>query len=296
MTPIQLKCFLAVSNSLKFSIAADNLYISQSTLSKQIKSLETELDTQLFNRTTRSITMTQAGRDLYPYAQRLMEGFEKMQDSISEYLKKGKKRISIASIPLMNQYGITELVTSYGQQNLDNRIEVNEYNSVEIIHCINTNQIDAGILYSEMIDAVDQYCFYPLIEDELCVVVNQNHYLAYRNDLTLKELHNESIMLITGIEPSLYKFAIAQCHAAGFDPILPNINVWLDTIKTYVQQGLRIALIMRKVAEYFNDSSLRIIELEEHPKLTLSIVLNSNSPCRGMQEFLQYATAFYAKK
>ena len=71
MTIHQLQSFLAVAEKQSFTAAADTLYISQSALSQQIRQLEHQLGFQLFDRSTRQVTLTEAGRSFYRNAQQL---------------------------------------------------------------------------------------------------------------------------------------------------------------------------------------------------------------------------------
>ena len=73
MTIHQLQSFLAVAEKQSFTAAADTLYISQSALSQQIRQLEHQLGFQLFDRSTRQVTLTEAGRSFYRNAQQLLD-------------------------------------------------------------------------------------------------------------------------------------------------------------------------------------------------------------------------------
>ena len=68
MNSVQLKCFLEVAKELNFARAAENLHFSQPTVSKQIQTLENELKVKLFERSTRSVSLTHAGKLFYPNA------------------------------------------------------------------------------------------------------------------------------------------------------------------------------------------------------------------------------------
>ncbi len=72
MTIDQLFYFLSVSNNCHFSHSAEELYISQASLSKQVQALEKELDIPLFVRSTRSVKLTEAGKVVQPYAERIL--------------------------------------------------------------------------------------------------------------------------------------------------------------------------------------------------------------------------------
>lgn len=72
----QLKYFLVVEKYKNFSVASYELCISQSSLSKQIKALENELDTILFDRTTRNITLTDTGKEFLIYAKNSIKSYD----------------------------------------------------------------------------------------------------------------------------------------------------------------------------------------------------------------------------
>ena len=72
----QLKYFLAVEKYKNFSVASYELCISQSSLTKQIKALENELDTILFDRTTRNITLTDTGKEFLIYAKNSIKSYD----------------------------------------------------------------------------------------------------------------------------------------------------------------------------------------------------------------------------
>ena len=79
MTLEQLQYFVAIVESATFFDAAESLHIAQSTLSKQIRNLELELDVQLFDRSRRPASLTDAGRILYPDAVKLLKGVQGME-------------------------------------------------------------------------------------------------------------------------------------------------------------------------------------------------------------------------
>lgn len=88
MNSIQLKCFLEVAKELNFARAAENLHFSQPTVSKQIQSLEHELKVKLFERSTRSVSLTHAGKLFYPNARSI---YKQEQDAIHNLSKLDKE-------------------------------------------------------------------------------------------------------------------------------------------------------------------------------------------------------------
>lgn len=80
----QLKYFVGIADTGRFSDASKQLYISQSAVSQQIKALEEELGTQLFVRNTHSVALTESGKELLPLARQVLRGVTACYDKISD--------------------------------------------------------------------------------------------------------------------------------------------------------------------------------------------------------------------
>ena len=96
MNRMQIKCFLALAQTLNFTKAAQQLYISQPGLSHQISSFERELNTQLIRRTTKKFEVTINGQQLYEYAVALL----RLQQSILHYLTYSITTLRLGSVPM----------------------------------------------------------------------------------------------------------------------------------------------------------------------------------------------------
>lgn len=90
-----LRCFLTVSNTRSFSAAAARLNVTQSTVSHQIARLEEHLGKQLFERTTRNCRITADGRDLIPYAARVLQSVDEMEQNFKPHLITGTVVIGV---------------------------------------------------------------------------------------------------------------------------------------------------------------------------------------------------------
>ena len=80
----QLKYFVKVAETLNFSEAAKSLFVTQSTLSQQIKQLEQDLDSQLLTRSSHSVSLTEAGEELLPYARKVLSCLLYTSDAADE--------------------------------------------------------------------------------------------------------------------------------------------------------------------------------------------------------------------
>lgn len=109
----QIQYFLAVKQFNSFSNAANELCISQSSLSKQIKSLENELDTLLFERTSRSTKLTPAGEDFFIYAQKFLDDYNNIFIEMKKHSLSNKNTLNIGTIAVLTQYGLTSTLAEF---------------------------------------------------------------------------------------------------------------------------------------------------------------------------------------
>ncbi len=109
----QIQYFLEVVQSGNFSAAAENLYTTQSSVSKNIKSLEKELDVQLFDRSKRQIQLTEAGRLVLNDARAIAGAYNQLIHTVSSYQLQNQDILTIAGIPVMAQYNITGMLSDF---------------------------------------------------------------------------------------------------------------------------------------------------------------------------------------
>ena len=120
----QVEYFLIVADTGSFSAAAQALYISQSSLSKQILALEKELDFQLFDRSKRKIALTPAGETFLKHARSLHSAYQTMLGEVAQY--KNTPALMIVAIPVIAQYGITTCIAEFKTSHPDIQLTLEE--------------------------------------------------------------------------------------------------------------------------------------------------------------------------
>jgi DNA-binding transcriptional LysR family regulator len=118
---------VALAETNNFQEAANNLFISQSSLSKHISAIEKELGVQLFDRSTRNVKLSKYGRLLLPYAYKVVQLEREYTNDINCEIKKNMDRITIASTSQMFQYSITEILTQYKRQHISTSFNMITY-------------------------------------------------------------------------------------------------------------------------------------------------------------------------
>ena len=97
-----LSYFVDISKRESFTKAADDIYVSQSALSKSVKSLEQELNVTLIDRTSKSFNLTEEGRILYAEGEKLLRYIDESQDEIIEKIHRSRRRLRIGIPPVIS--------------------------------------------------------------------------------------------------------------------------------------------------------------------------------------------------
>lgn len=182
----QLKYFVRTAEKLNFSEAARSLYVTQSTLSQQIKSLEDELGTMLFQRDSHSVSLTESGSKLYPLAVRTIQDAESCRDQINDLkqLLSGELNIGVTYSfspiltetlkPFMKEYPGVKLNISYG-------------NMEELMDMLRRRNVDFVLAFkpSRPYDEIESHS---LFEDKLSVIMRKDHALADSTSISLDDL------------------------------------------------------------------------------------------------------------
>lgn len=189
----QLKYFVKSAEYLNFSVAAKHLYITQSTLSQQIKQLEFELGFELFLRNSRHISLTEAGEEFLPFARKTIQdaedGVQRLHDL--QHVKAGKLRVGVTySLSTVLTEGLLEFMKVFP----DIKLEVCYKTVNELLVLLKERELDFVLSYKPLFDAHDVESK-PLFENALALVVAKDHHLASRRRIGLNELADIPLVL-----------------------------------------------------------------------------------------------------
>ena len=189
----QLKYFVKSAEYLNFSVAAKHLYITQSTLSQQIKQLEYELGFELFLRNSRHISLTEAGEEFLPFARKTIQdaedGVQRLYDL--QHVKTGTLRIGVTySLSTV----LTEGVICFLKEFPGIKLEIIYKTVDELLDLLRERKVDFVLSYKPLCEAPDIDSM-PLFENTLALVVSKEHPLASRKEITLQEVADKTLLL-----------------------------------------------------------------------------------------------------
>ena len=253
----QVKYFLEVEKCKSFTIASEELCISQSSLSKQIKSLEKELNTELFIRNPRKIILSYSGEKFLEYAKSYVELHNKI---LKEMMDISNKELNIGITPSLSQYGIISLINTFNKSFSKINLNLIEKDSYNLFKLFNSRSINLAFANLNDIDTAN-YNVISLFQDELVLVISKNNPLSEDSSINICSLSKETFILSES-NNSLYSLCTNECLKSGFSPKISYSSCRIDTILELVSQNFGVTLLPQKVINKFNIENLRSIPLQ----------------------------------
>lgn len=261
----QLEIFTKLVDNLSFSITATDLNISQPTVSLTLKQLEEELDTPLFLRSTRELKITEAGKNLYIEAKKLLAQRDKV---VEQFIYPERKVITIGASTIPAGYIIPLIIREFKKKHPDILIRVEEKNSMETIKKVSANTVDVGIVGMK---TDDENCeFKPIYKDEFVFISANNAYYQKlkKSNPDLKRISEEPFIIReAGSAVKLNMEKILQ----SIDIDINNLNISAaindtEVIKQLTAQGLGTSFISKiAVEDMVKHKKLISFELDNIP-------------------------------
>jgi len=264
----QIQYFLSIVDTGSFSAAADEHYISQSSLSKIIIALEKELNVALFDRSKRKVFLTEAGEAYLGHARKLDAAYKAMVVELNGY-KSETDSFSIAAIPVLTQYGITTLIAQFRDKHPGIHFKLEEIDGLNILPALDEHRFDLAFTRHNYLD-LDKYSSMEISGDKLLVVVSQKNRHATRSAISIKELSNDNFIVFDRVT-DLHRLIMDVCKEAGFDPTIFYSSHRKVSVFGLVGTNIGLALMPSKIYEYHKHPDVVAIPLEE--QIECNIVL-----------------------
>lgn len=256
----QLKYFVSIAETLSFTRSAQALHVSQPALSYQMRQLEMELGTRLFDRERRKIALTPSGEIFLPLAQAVLFRADEAVRVLREHMGVEAGEVRMGCNPSVATYVVPSLISSFRASFPRVLVQLVEGGDVELIRGVLEGSVDFAVVTApgspQSLDAI------PLPSEDMLVAVAPNHRFASRKSVALAELAYESFVF--GSESfNVTLQSIDACRRAGFEPKVAYRTGSLESVKNFVRQGLGVSILPRMALGERNGEGLAHIETEE---------------------------------
>jgi DNA-binding transcriptional LysR family regulator len=242
-----LRYFVVVADTCHFGQAAERLEMAQPPLSQQIRQLEAELGTELFARTTRSVSLTPAGEAFLVDAQRILHNVEEAARRVRRFAdgKAGTLRIGLTGTASYAQLPI--LARLVKEQLPDVALDIHtELLTPAIEMGLASGELDVGVLRPPVNDA--SLNLRTIAREQFVVALPEAHRLAGADTLAIGELRAEDFVMYPPASRSVIRDSVVRaCQAAGFYPRVAHESAKTATQLSLVAAGLGVAVLPESV-------------------------------------------------
>ncbi len=241
----ELQIFLAAAEEENFSAAARRLHLSQPAISFQIQALEQRLKTQLFRRTGRRISLTEAGRDLLPMAREMVNLSARIEESMcaQQGVIKGKIQIGCSTSP--GKYVLPHLIGAYRRLYPDVQFSVQVMSRQAVEERLLTQQIHVGVL--GLCPTTKELECWPFFTERMALIVAADHPWAARGSVAPEELRTASwILREAGAATRQLMLEHLSEFGYGEDDLRVAMEMGsVEAVQTAVEAGHGVSIVSR---------------------------------------------------
>jgi DNA-binding transcriptional LysR family regulator len=270
----QLEGFTAAARSASFSRAAAEVSMTQPAFSQMIRELETTLGVRLFERTTRRVELTDAGRVLLSRVQGPLEELGEAYASVRDIAQGRRGTITFAALPSVAFEVGTRALAAFQARSPGIRVRLIEEQNELLIEKVLNREVDFGI--GTLPRPVEELQFQPLFRDELVVVFRRQHRFAGRRTIAWKDVAAEPLVLLPP-KSSVRQLAEFGLTVAGApkEPAFEVAN--MVTALSMARAGLGVTVLPLIWLEAMRMTELRYAKLgEPRPVRRIGIIARAD--------------------
>ena len=237
----QLEYFCNVGKFENFTRAAQNLHVSQPSVTKAVKALETELQLTLIDRTQEKISLTAEGKAFLNYAQKIMQIVEEAKQDMMSFKSKRENTIKFGLPPMIEAYLFPDFFIKFRAAYPNIELDIQEFSdSGEICQKLKDGTLDFGIVITSANSK--HKLSIKLMSDKYSLCLPKNHRLTAKSKVNFADLKEEKFILQQG---GTYQHRKIQeyCAKCGYSPNILLCTSQLKTIKQLVSNEAGISLL-----------------------------------------------------
>jgi DNA-binding transcriptional LysR family regulator len=278
----QLRYFLAVAQTGRFTDAAKACHVSQPSLSVQVAKLEEELGGPLFERTRKGGRLTARGETFLPRAKAILEQMESARADAQALSGLTLGKVALGCMPTTGAHLLPPILTAFRKSYPKIQVQLKEESSPDLARDLEQGEIELAILDEEGLrPGLDSAT---VLTEELLLAVPARHRLAGKGPVALKQAAEEPFILMKSGH-GFRQITLDLYRKAGLEPRVVFESGGIETVQALVAAGLGISLVPQMVARFPGVAYLKLLQ----PKAarTLSLAWRRKAPLSPAAEALK---------
>jgi DNA-binding transcriptional LysR family regulator len=242
----QLRAFATLARTGSFTLAAKELFLSQSAVSHSMKALETDVGCRLFDRVGKKAMLTQAGEALLHHTEKILQEMSAARAGLEQLGKWGAGRLRIGASSTACQYILPSVLREFKESFPKCHISIEPGDTVEAVELLHNNRVDLAITLEPRNE--DQFEFHVLFVDELVFLVGAMHAWARAGHVERQEVPKQSYVLYN---KNSYTFRMIKDYFIQEDMVLNTVIELgsMEAIKELVKLGLGVSILAPWIAQ-----------------------------------------------
>ncbi|WP_226578040.1 LysR family transcriptional regulator [Halobacillus litoralis] len=253
-----LEYFAEVAKQMSFTKAASALHVSQPSLSKTVKQLETELGVPLFYR-SKQLQLTDAGEAVLANTVKVLDAFHQLTSELGDIVKVKRGKIKIGIPPITGAAFFSKIIRYYRDEYPQVEILLSEVGSKMIRQGIEDGSLDIGLVCNLPVGS-KTFETLQVVHDPLMVLIHKDNDLAMKEAVDLEELKEESFIQYRK-DFTLHDRIMADCKAKGFYPNVVCHSSHRDFMIEMVEAKVGIALLPSQIALDIKDRNIAALPI-----------------------------------
>lgn len=289
MTLNQLRYFCTASRCHSITRAAQELYVTQPTVSVSIRDLEIELGISLFYRKGNQLVLTEEGESLYEKATYILQYCDELQADYSS-IARIKPPLRIGIPPMLSCVFFPELLDAFLEAHPNIPVILEEYGSVRACNLVQNDSLDLALVNMEQYN-IDKFNKAVLANDQIMFCVSKEHPLSNRETVTTKEMSKESLIMFNAdsVQNQILK---NRFESDGYTPHVIMRSSQIYTTLQFLNQNQYGCFLYSSMIKKF--PNIIGIPLDPPIRVAIGMVWKKGKYINNdMQKFLNFAEKYY---
>jgi len=294
----QIRYFVTLAQELNFRRAAERLFITQPSLSRQIALLETTLGVRLFHRDRRRVSLTQAGMEILDDAQHML--------AESQAIVMKAHRIALADSAILhvgypefaNRTIIPDIFSVFRSRHPEVKLQLSEGYSRALLRDLRHGRLDVAFVMVPPAEDLGNLQVEGIIDEKSGLLLAANHRLAARSEIPLEAIAREQLLLVDrSVNPAAYDAIVDWFHESGLEPRFFNIGgsgvYTYDTALRVIQSGEAVSLSANAMVKDLPPGVVFRPICSASPHFQVAAVWPPSNPSPSLRQFLYVAREFH---